>query len=76
MRLFSHRKRTPSKSKVSYDPLTQLQVIKSSVCTGEKVAGFKDIRSGRFTDVSLIRSDADLAAFKAAYGIDEVKTEY
>lgn len=76
MGLFSRRKRTPPKPKIPFDPLTQLPVIKSSVCTGEKVAGFKDIRSGRFTDVALIRSEDDLNAFKAAYGIKEVKTEY
>ena len=76
MGFFSRRKRAVKNPAIPFDPLTQVPVIKSSVCTGEKVAGFKDIRSGRFTDVSLIRSDADLAAFKAAYGIDEVKTEY
>ena len=32
-----------------YDPATQIPVIRSSICTGEKVAGFKDKRSGRFT---------------------------
>ena len=76
MALFTRRKRTPPQPKIPFDPLTQLPVVKSSVCTGEKVAGFKDIRSGRFTDVALIRSEADLAVFKTAYGIDEVKTEY
>lgn len=76
MGLFSRRKRSVPKPTIPFDPLLQLPVVKSSVCTGEKVAGFKDIRSGRFTDVALIRSEADLNAFKAAYCIDEVKTEY
>ena len=76
MSLFSRRKRTAIKPAIPFDPSTQVPVIKSSVCTGEKVAGFKDIRSGRFTDVALIRSEDDLNAFKAAYGIKEVKTEY
>ena len=76
MGLFSRRKRAVRRPPVPFDPLTQVPVVRSSVCTGEKVAGFKDIHTGRFTDVALIRSDADLAAFKQAYGLDEVKTEY
>ena len=76
MSLFSRRKRPLITPQLPFDPLTQLPVVRSSVCTGEKVAGFKDIRSGRFTDVALIRSEGDLEAFKRAYGITEVKTEY
>ena len=76
MGLFSRRKRAVQKPAIPFDPITQVPVVKSSVCTGEKVAGFKNIRTGRFTDVALVRSDADLDAFKAAYGLDEVKTEY
>ena len=76
MGLFSRRKRVAMKPAIPFDPSTQVPVMKSSVCTGEKVAGFKDIRSGHFTDVALIRTEDDLKAFKAAYGIDEVKTEY
>lgn len=76
MGLFSRRKQRASKPAVPFDPKTQVPVVKSSVCTGEKVAGFKDIRTGRFTDVALVRSEADLDAFKTAYGVTDVKTEY
>lgn len=76
MSLFSRRKRTAIKPPIPFDPVTQVPIVRSSVCTGEKVAGFKDIRSGRFTDVALIRSERDLEAFKQTYGITEVKTEY
>ena len=61
---------------IPYDPETQYPVIKASICTGEKVAGFKDRADGHFTEVMLITSDTDLMVFKNAYGIDEIKTEY
>ena len=61
---------------VSYDPDKQYPVVRSSICTGEKVAGFKDRESGHFTDVMLISSDADLERFKQLYGIEDVRTEY
>jgi hypothetical protein len=61
---------------VSYDPDKQYPVVRSSICTGEKVAGFKDSESGHFTDVMLISSDADLERFKQLYGIEDIRTEY
>ena len=55
-----------------------MPVIKSSICTGEKVAGFKDIRSGKFTDVMLIRDKKDMDEFLEKYDISEadVKKEW
>lgn len=59
-----------------YDPETQTPVIRSSICTGEKVAGFRDKKSGHFSEVMLIRSDKDLAEFKRLYRVDHITTEY
>ena len=61
---------------VGYEPETQYAVIRSSICTGEKVAGFKDKKDGRFTEVMLIRSPEDLREFRETYNLDKVKTEY
>ena len=61
---------------IPYDPETQYPVIKASICTGEKVAGFKSRTDGHFTEVMLITSDTDLMVFKNAYGIYDIKTEY
>ena len=61
---------------VKFDPETQYAVIRSSICTGEKVAGFKDKKDGRFYEVMLIRSPKDKAEFMETYGLDSVKTEY
>ncbi len=60
----------------SYDPERQTAVIRSSVCTGEKVAGFKDKKDGHFTEVMLIRSKKDEEEFKRTYHIDTLKVEY
>ena len=44
-------------------------VLRCSICTGEQVAGFRDGQTGRFEEVTLIRSPADLEEFKEKYGI-------
>lgn len=61
---------------LQFNPETQTAVVRSSICTGEKVAGFKDKRDGRFVEVMLIRSPQDLLDFKEKYGVASVKTEY
>lgn len=59
-----------------FDPKTQVAVIRSSICTGEKVAGFKDKKTGSFTEVMLIRSSKDEQTFKNTYGVDHIRVEY
>lgn len=59
-----------------FDPLRHAPVIRSSICTGEKVAGWKDRESGRFTEVMVIKSEEDKRKFMKIYGITEIKTEY
>ena len=43
-----------------YNRGNKIPVIRSSICTGEQVAGFKDPVSGRFEEVMLLRNDRDL----------------
>lgn len=61
-----------------YDREKLRPVIRSSICTGEQVAGFQNKQTGRFSEVMLIRTDADLQEFMALYGItrSEITTEY
>ena len=54
----------------AYDPTLLEPAIRSSICTGEKVVGFREKETGRFREVSLIRTPADLDAFKQKYGIE------
>lgn len=46
-------------------------VIRASICTGEQVAGFKNIHTGKFTEVMLIRNDRDLEEFLENYGLSQ-----
>jgi hypothetical protein len=64
--------------KRSYDKENQKPVIRSSICTGEKTAGFQDIHTGKFTEIMLIRTPGDLEEFRRLYGIDEreISTQY
>lgn len=64
------------KDEIRFDPETQYAVIRSSICTGEKVAGFKNKKDGHFTEVMVIRSSADEKNFKEIYGLDSVRVEY
>lgn len=67
---FFHKNKTVKASSKSYDPSTQIPVIRASICTGEQVAGFKDLTTGKFEDVMLIKNESDLAAFRQIYGIE------
>lgn len=62
--------------KPAFPPETHDAVIRSSICTGEKVAGFRNKKDGKFTEVMLIRSDKDLEDFKREYRVTVVRTEY
>ena len=65
-----HRKQ-PSSDRPLYDTDEKTPAIRASICTGEKVAGFNDRKTGHFEDVMLIRSDKDLEDFRCRYGISE-----
>ena len=62
----------------AYDRENQKPVILSSICTGERTAGFQDVRTGKFTEVMLIRTPEDLDEFRRLYGIGdaEISTQY
>ena len=74
MKFFFHKK--PKETGSQFDPETQYAVIRSSICTGEKVAGFKNKTDGHFTEIMLIRSPADEKEFKETYGVETIKIEY
>lgn len=57
--------------KQSYDKETLRPVIRSSICTGEQVAGFRNIQTGKFSEVMLIRDGGDLREFLETYDISE-----
>ncbi len=74
--IFSWKKQKKAPAE-AYDHSALEPVLRSSSCTGEKVAGFREKEGGRFREVALIRTPADLEAFKRKYGIDgEIPTIY
>ncbi|MCR5503840.1 MAG: aspartate dehydrogenase [Lachnospiraceae bacterium] len=62
--------------RIGFDPESQYAVIRCSICTGEKVAGFKNRKDGHFTEVMLITCPEDEKRFREIYGLDTVKVEY
>ncbi len=46
-----------------YDKENVKPVIRASICTGEQVAGFKNIHTGKFEEIMLIRDERDKEVF-------------
>lgn len=65
--MFGRKKRAAP----AFDRTGKEPVIRSSICTGEQVAGYRDVETGKFVEVMLIRNDADLRQFLADYGFRE-----
>ena len=59
-----------------YDSKTQKPVLRCSICTGEQVAGFKNLATGKFEEVMLVKNEKDLSEFMSRYGISEISKEY
>ena len=76
LHLFRREKKkndAPACSLTEYEP-----VLRSSICTGERVACMRSLDTGKLHEVMLIRSDADLDEFCDTYGLQKnaVKTIY
>ena len=61
-----------------YDRGSKIPVIRSSICTGEQVAGFKDPVSGKFEELMVIGSEKDLKDFMKIYDVreEEIQKEW
>jgi hypothetical protein len=48
------------------------------LCTGEQVAGFQNLNTGKFEDIMLIRDNKDMDEFLTTYDISvaEIKKEW
>ncbi len=74
MGLFSKKKH--EEPKPEFDREHEYPVLRCSICNGEKVAGFKDRRSGKFREYRMIRNDQELESFRKLCGVDSVPKEY
>ena len=72
--MFGRAKRTP----ITFDKTGKIPVIRASICTGERTAGFRDEATGRFSEVMLIRTVADFQEFLRTFGVSgvEVRREW
>lgn len=71
--LWKKRKKVSEVS--DFDKEGKKPVIRSSICTGEKVAGFKDEKTGHVEELMLIRNEKDLDRFMQMYGVLENEIE-
>lgn len=71
--LFQRKKKT-----IFYDKTGKYPVIRASICTGEQVAGFRDEKTGKFSEIMLIRDEADLREFMEDYSVirEEIRREW
>lgn len=65
--MFRHKKKNDKKE---FDREKMIPAVRSSICTGEKVAGFCNKQTGKFEEVTLIRTEQELEKFAELYGID------
>lgn len=63
-------------NKIPYDKENLKPVLKCSICNGEQVAGFKNVHTGKFEDVMLIKDSRDLDKFMEMYDISTIEKEY
>ncbi len=68
-------KKKNDRLKPAYDKTGKKPVIRASICTGEKVAGFRNERTGQIEELMLIREEKDLAEFLELYGVKKEEIE-
>lgn len=64
-------KKTRQDVKIPFDRENSEAVLRCSICTGEEVACFRDKKTGKLREISLIQSRDDLVQFLSDYGINE-----
>ena len=70
--MFRHKKKSDRKE---FDREKMIPAVRSSICTGEKVAGFRNKQTGKFEEVMMIRTEQELQEFADMYGIDRTKMQ-
>ena len=66
-----------SKKTKAWDRENLIPEIHKSICTGEAVVGFKNIKTNEFVEEMLITNNDDLIKFKKLYDIDfDIKIVY
>ncbi len=61
---------------ITYDRENEKPAVRCSICTGEQVAGFKDVHTGKFREIMLLSKPGDMEKFKERCGTDTVEKFY
>ena len=73
---WNKREKKKETEEIVYDPSEKTPVIRCSICTGEQVGGLKEIGTGHFEEIMLIRQSADLKTFMKLVGREDIPKEY
>ena len=65
-----------SEKPLTYDHENEKPAVRCSICTGEQVAGFKDVHTGKFREIMLLSTPDDMEKFKERCGTDSVEKFY
>lgn len=65
------------KKRKEFDRAKKVPIIRASICTGEKVIGFRDLETGKFEELFLA-TEKELKKFMEEYQIkeEEIKKEW
>lgn len=69
------KKKEKANDMSDFDKTGKKPVIRASICTGEKVAGFRNEKTGHVEELMLIRGEKDLERFMLLYGVEEGEIE-
>ena len=69
-------KRKSKRTVQEFDRENLKPVLRCSICTGEQVAGFQNVHTGKFQEVMLIRNASDLQEFLDSYGLQDIEKIY
>ena len=70
------QKKNAKEPELKYNAETEKPAVRCSICTGEQVAVFRSLATGKFREVVLITNPQDLEDFKKACGITEIEKFY
>lgn len=74
--MFGKKKKKAGSERKVFDAQRYKPVLRCSICNGEQVAGFKNLETGKFEEVALIRGEHELAEFMEQYGLEHIDKEY
>ena len=71
-------KASPAARNAAYPRSEYKPVIRKSICTGERTACMQHLKTGKLTELMLIRTEADYNAFRREYciGEEDIETVY